>query len=409
MEGINRNYYKTYYLISSILICFSIITFFIKDKIKQYLIISSVSLSITLYLFEGYLVFKDQFSKDQLLLLKEQLYEKQTGNKWDRRKKIEIYKDLKKMNKNITIAVSPKNYLNKNYDILPLSGISNSETIFCNENGYYSIYQSDRYGFNNPDNEWDKKEIDYILVGESFTQGACVNRPNDISSVLRKITNQTVLNLGYGGNGPLLEYATLKEFLSDNTKKVIWLYFEDNDFYDLNSELKNQILLKYLMNNNATQNIKFKQGEVDILAGEIIKEDLKKKKITKKNIIFFLKLNKTRSILHNYLPDQQLQFKTNTFIKILSLTKNLVNQNNSKLYFVYLPNYYRYKKNYYNTNYDLVKNIVNDLNIPFIDIHKEVFEKEQDPLKLFPFELDGHYTVNGYKKVAEIIYKLTKD
>ena len=277
MEGINRNYYKTYYLISSILICFSIITFFIKDKIKQYLIISSVSLSITLYLFEGYLVFKDQFSKDQLLLLKEQLYEKQTGNKWDRRKKIEIYKDLKKMNKNITIAVSPKNYLNKNYDILPLSGISNSETIFCNENGYYSIYQSDRYGFNNPDNEWDKKEIDYILVGESFTQGACVNRPNDISSVLRKITNQTVLNLGYGGNGPLLEYATLKEFLSDNTKKVIWLYFEDNDFYDLNSELKNQILLKYLMNNNATQNIKFKQGEVDILAGEIIKEDLKKK------------------------------------------------------------------------------------------------------------------------------------
>ena len=113
--------------------------------------------------------------------------------------------------------------------------------------------------------------------------------------------------------------------------------------------------------------------------------------------------------MHNFLPDQQPEFKINTFIKILNLTKNLVDQNNSKLYFVYLPNYYRYKTTYDNTNYDLVKNIVNDLNISFIDIHKEVFEKEQDPLKLFPFELDGHYTVNGYKKVAEIIYKLTKD
>ena len=37
------------------------------------------------------------------------------------------------------------------------------------------------------------------------------------------------------------------------------------------------------------------------------------------------------------------------------------------------------------------------------------FEKEQNPLKLFPFELYGHYNVDGYKKVAETIYKFTKD
>ena len=76
---------------------------------------------------------------------------------------------------------------------------------------------------------------------------------------------------------------------------------------------------------------------------------------------------------------------------------------------MYLPTYSRYKEPYYNTNYNLVKNIVNELNIPFIDIHKEVFEKEQNPLKLFPFELYGHYNIDGYKKVAETIYKSTKD
>ena len=79
------------------------------------------------------------------------------------------------------------------------------------------------------------------------------------------------------------------------------------------------------------------------------------------------------------------------------------------MYFVYLPEYRRYKTTYDNTNYNLVKEIVNDLKIPFIDIHKEVFEKEQNPLKLFPFELNGHYNVDGYKKVAETIYKFTKD
>ena len=78
-DGNNSNYYKTYYLISSILICFSIITFFIKDEIKEYLIISGISLIVSLYLFEGYLTFKEQPPKE--LFLKQQLYEKKTGKK----------------------------------------------------------------------------------------------------------------------------------------------------------------------------------------------------------------------------------------------------------------------------------------------------------------------------------------
>ena len=44
------------------------------------------------------------------------------------------------------------------------------------------------------------------------------------------------------------------------------------------------------------------------------------------------------------------------------------------------------KKIFSPTIYNLVKNIVTELKIPFIDIHKEVFKKEQNPLKLFPFD-----------------------
>ena len=155
-DGINRNYYKTYYLISSILIFFSIITFFINQRIKEYLIISCISLLASLYMFQGYLIFQKNRSI-------EKFYEKNTQNKWDRRNKLQIYKDLKKTNDNIVVGVYPYNFLNTDYPIFPLSGISNSETILCNENGYYAIYESDRYGFNNPNEEWDNNEIEYIL------------------------------------------------------------------------------------------------------------------------------------------------------------------------------------------------------------------------------------------------------
>ena len=40
--------------------------------------------------------------------------------------------------------------------LFPFSGISSSKTLHCNVNGYYSIYESDRYGFNNPNKDKSK-------------------------------------------------------------------------------------------------------------------------------------------------------------------------------------------------------------------------------------------------------------
>lgn len=411
LSGSKRSYYLTYYFISLILFFFSIFTFFINQRLKEYLIILSISIVISLYLFEGYLTYTAQNSKIIGQSLKEQLYKNQTGNKWDGRSKLEIYKDLKKINNEIVIKVPPNNHISNKYSILPLSGISNSMTIYCNENGYYSIDLIDRYGFNNPNTEWDKKEIEYLLVGDSYTHGACVNRPNDIGSVLRSISNKSVLNLGQPGNGPLMQYATLREYLSSNVKKVIWVYYEGNDLKDLEYEKKKNILVNYLKDLNFTQNLKSKQNEINNLAVNLIKEKVKKREsgISEKKEKFKFKLlkfiqiiNTRQIILPEPAPPPELK-------KILQLTKELIEKNNLKLYFVYLPKYSRYKLTYDNTNYNIIKDIVIELNIPFIDIHGEVFKKEQNPLKLFPFEMFGHYNVKGYKKVAETIYKFTKN
>jgi hypothetical protein len=41
------------------------------------------------------------------------------------------------------------------------------------------------------------------------------------------------------------------------------------------------------------------------------------------------------------------------------------------------------KLDHQDKNYNAIKNIVNELNIPFIDINKEVFEKDANPIKTF--------------------------
>ena len=304
-EGNKINYYLTYYFLSFILIIFSLITFFLSQKIKEYLIILFISFAISLYVFEGYLTLKDQF-------LKKQSYQKKTGKKWDKRSKSEIFEDLKKINHRTVVTVAPESFLGENHSIFPLSGVSNSQTINCNENGYYSIYQSDRYGFNNPNTEWDKKEIEYLLVGDSFTVGACVNTPNDISSILRTLSNKPVLNLGQIGNGPIIEYATLREYLNNNVQKVLWFYYEGNDLWNYKNEKNNNILVNYLNNLNFTQNLKLKQNEIDHLSIKKINESMADIQQENTNIfdisIIFIRLDKIRTLLSNYLPENQQQF-----------------------------------------------------------------------------------------------------
>ena len=230
------------------------------------------------------------------------------------------------------MSVPPTVHINRNNRIFPLSGISHSKTIVCNENGYYSTYESDRYGFNNLNSEWDESKIEYLLIGDSYVQGGCVNRPNDIASVLRKLSKKSVLNLGYGGNGPLIEYATLKEYYKPSTKNVLWFYYEGNDFYDLDNELGDKTLKKYLNNSNFSQNLKNNQIQIDDINSKLINDtflgnklqNIKKNSKIKYKVIKFLRLDKTKNVIRNNLKNNSTEYKYDeyNFKKILEKRMN---------------------------------------------------------------------------------------
>ena len=391
--------------------------------LKVNILIIFVSVLISLYLCETYLTFKQN---QKSLEYKAKVYKKKTGLDFDLRSILEVFEDEKKINEKVALRYLPKILLNKNITLsnkglFPLSGISNMKTILCNEEGYYSSYTSDRYGFNNPNEVWDNSNVNAILIGDSFTHGDCVNRPNDISSVIRDGTNTNVINLGYRGNGPLIEYATLREYFVKDTKNIIWIYYE-NDLNDLKNELNNQFLQNYLIDKDFSQNLIDRQNEINEANEELINNlysmEVKTLKQNKKNmdrknkILKFIRFDSLKRFIKNYYNKKDLnnnKLPVEYFYEILSDVKNFADKNNSNFYFIYLPEIKNFQnKNFDNKNLKLVKDITNDLGIKFIDLNDELFNNFKNPVELYTFKLGPHLNENGYREVALKIIELTE-
>jgi len=387
-------------------------------KIKTYLVIIFLSILVTLYIFESYLIFN--LNKPQINISKiKKIYEKNNNKKFDERSKYQIYKDLSSKDKNIVVSVSPFAVNDPENKIHFLAGVSNSQTIDCNENGYFSIYKSDRFGFNNPDDQWDKKKLSFLLLGDSFTHGSCVNRPKDIASILRRLSKDSVLNLGYKANGPLSMLATLKEYFPANTKNIIWLYYEGNDLEDLNKELSLNILKNYYFDTQFSQDLKHNQSYIDVQNKKIItnsiyledniRDQAKRNYNFKNKILKFLRLDETKNFFYSVFSkkrEKKLPFME--FKNTLKMAKDFSESKGSKFYFVYLPQFERYNKKFDNSRYQSIKSILSQLNVNLIDLHEGVFSKEKEPLDLFPFKMWGHYNEIGYEKITKYIFSTIK-
>ena len=402
--GEKRSYYLPYFILSNLLLIFSIISFFLSKK-NNNKIFKILSITIFfLFLCEGYLLFEN------IIKPKKIVSENINYN---------LLENLKKRNSEITIAFGPWNFIkNNDEDNIPLSGLSKIETTHCHNKNSYSSYKSDRYGFNNPDKEWNAINIKYLMIGDIFTHSGCVNRPHDIASVLRILSKQPVLNLGYEGNETLIMFATLKEYLTKKVENILWIYYEGNDTDEIEIELKNKILLKYLNNDNFTQDLKSKQNEInEIVENSISKFLVNKKKIDKFTLkkfkLIFTRFLKLSNLREKFFYKKKSELYTPPhpiFQKILENTKKISENNNSNFYFVYLPEYSRFMKEYKkDIQYQIIKKIVEDSNIKFIDVKKEIFDKSDDPKKLFSTQHIGKYNKEGYKKIAEYIFEFTRD
>ena len=369
--------------------------------------------------------------------------------KYDNRSKKKVYYELKNEGENPVIVFLPRYNIKYNLseanNLFSLSGVSNRLTIHCREQLSYSIYKSDRYGFNNPDQVWDEKKLEYLFIGDSFVHGSCVDNYSNVVSNFKNLVKQNTINLGMSGNGPLTELATLIEYgIELKPKKVFWFYYEGNDLQsDLVGELNDPILINYLKN-NFKQNLKNKQKIINNLNESFLEKHFINKKEQKKNYDFskiknFIKLQNIKYFLKDNFsyfekrkykndPDKNLYEKYGSvygifdycfekFDQILATAKELVEQNGGEFYFVYVPEYWRYRYKSFNDvelqkryqSKNTVLKIIEKQKINLIDLDKDLFRKIENPLNYYPFGLYGHFNENGYNLIAKFILKQIKN
>ena len=383
----------------------------LKEEVRANVVTVAVTLVVGLYLVEGAIHFLSFMQKPERVAAAAKL-----GIKYDKRTKLDVVEDLIAEGVDAVPMLSPAVFLHqgglhKDDDMpwFPLGGVSNKTTVSANENGKWSIYTSDRYGFNNPDFEWDSQQIDWLLTGDSFTHGLAVRPGEDIAGQVRFITNDSAINVGCAGNGPLFELAVLKEYAEHvRPKKVLWIYYEENDLIDdLQNEKEIPLLMNYLQD-DFSQNLINQQQEINSSLTEYIAQ-AKVQAVPYKT--GWMRLEAVRKLISF---DVEGEIDVNPlFAKVLTKAKARTAAWGGELYFVYLPEWSRYSG--LTADHDqyrkksVVIDVIKNLNIPVIDIHQGVFADHPDPLSLFPFRMNGHYNAEGYSEVAKAIIANIKE
>ncbi len=92
--------------------------------------------------------------------------------------------------------------LSNDNKIIPLSLMPHKSYLKCDEGYGQKVIETDRYGYENDDNIWNNKEIDILIIGDSFGNSFCVKKEDTINFNLNKIYK--TLNLSLPGNSPII-------------------------------------------------------------------------------------------------------------------------------------------------------------------------------------------------------------
>jgi hypothetical protein len=424
----HMNKYYIFSITGALFFTYVLIRFSQELKINIAMLMFSAILSI--YAIEFILSYNKKISA---INHREQLAAEQ-GIPFDSRYRIQVMMDLRSQGIEVYPLYNPnENMTINNVETFPLGYISNKTIITCNESGKYITFKNDEHGFNNPDGLYNEKNLDIVLIGDSFTQGACVEREENIAGELMA-SGKKVLNLGMQDSSPLNQLAILKEYGRPfRPKTVFWLFYEGNDHEGLAFEKNSPILMKYLKR-DFLQNLINKQILIDqvllryvekeyslieknmnLINQEINELNKSKKQVSFNISLSSLKLPQFRNRLGIFFKDCNCE--VDPLLKDIFIeAKRVIDEWEGQLYFVYLPAWERYpekanycRKRFLNTGKEKAISIIEELQIPVIDI-QTVFDFHPDPVSLFPFKIKGHYNAKGYKLVAEhLIQYLSND
>ena len=163
--------------------------------------------------------------------------------------------------------------------VVPLSSLSHALTVCCNEGGQYLTYTTDEHGFPNPPDSW-SSPAEIVFVGASTAVGESVPAADNLLWQLRARYPRTV-TVGAGGNGPLLELASMREYLGVlKPKRVLWMFSESHTPEYLETEGHTPYLLRYLDDPSFNQDLLHKQPELDRAIAKYFEDGMREEALT---------------------------------------------------------------------------------------------------------------------------------
>ncbi len=346
---------------------------------------------------------------------------------YDRRTTLEVVMEMRQAQAEVFPSVHPKQIISselviKGTPILPLSGIPEVTTVFCNETGEYYIYQADEYGFTNPRGSF-AEPAEILLIGDSFAQGFCSPGGRSFAELIRQAIPRTV-NIGSNGNGPLVELAGLREYQPTlSPRYVFWFYFEGNDIEDLSREIEHPILRRYLDEPGFSQALSTKVPEYNQALRGLVEERYSNElAISARERMFarvpqqfnlWIKLWHTRALmgLTDFKRTWPIRYPgtsrdeailADAFDSIMSSASLRTREGGAELVFVYLPSFRGFGYQIDHPWRARVLATVAKHEIPIIDMRKE-FLRLPDPIGMFNFRKEAHYTDAGNALVAKLV------
>jgi hypothetical protein len=293
--------------------------------------------------------------------------------------------------------------------VVPLAGVRNALTVFCNESGAYSVYRSDDDGFNNPAGPW-PRGASVAAVGDSFVHGMCVAPDDNLVGRLRRWYPDAI-NAGFQGTGPIHQLAVVREYVGAARPATVLWFFYENDLADLRQERAHPVIRHYLRP-GFTQALASHRPEVDARLARLTATALAAPALDAAPptsisgmLLTALRLRRLRELLGVGLADRTA-CDAAEYVGVLDLARREIGAWGGRLVFVALPGFTsavapRVVARRVDRQRARVLAGMRALGVPTVDL-TPAFRAHPAPASLFAYP-GSHYDSAGYALAAETV------
>lgn len=320
---------------------------------------------------------------------------------FDARSNAQVVADLRRQG----LRAAPFIAIHTDPRLITLGVMPKATVVVCNEFGPWFTPKTDRYGFVNPDEIWDEAApLDAVIVGDSFAMGQCDPMTGGFAGLLRK-HGLRILNLGIGGNDPLLDLASLAEFGSTRKSHfVFWMHYAGNDLAGLNTNRKLPILLRYVNDPSFKQHLSNRMPEIESRMTSIESQGYRQRQsflsfmLGPKGLPRSLRLYTLRTIFG--MARNDVSADMDLFERVLMRARDISAGMGSELVVINIPTTGQIVHG--SLLDDMTADAVKKASIMFVDL-KTPFRKMGDYQALYSQRDKGHFSPAGNTLVAKIL------